>query len=63
MKTSKEYYQIRVSRKAYEELSGRSKDVEYKGRGIVGVVDKVLFGEFTSKGAGRPVGTKKSVDK
>lgn len=50
---------------AYEELSSRSKDVEYKGRGIVGVVDKVLFGTFTSKGAGRPVGTKKNknVDK
>lgn len=44
---------------AYEELSSRSKDVEYKGRGIVGVVDKVLFGTFTSKGAGRPVGTKR----
>lgn len=66
-KMHKSRYQICVSEKAYFELNERAKCAEYKGRGVVGVVDKALFGEFTAKGAGRPMGAKsknkKTVDK
>ena len=66
MKPLKSRYQICVSEQAYMKLNEMAEDGEYKGRGVVGVVDKVLFGKFTAKGAGRPFGTKnnkKSVDK
>ena len=50
--------QIKVSEKAYNELKETSKSPEYRGRGITGVVDKLIFGEFTTQGSGRPEGTK-----
>lgn len=49
--------QIKVSERAYAVLKATAKNEEYKGRGVIGVVDKILFGEFTTKGSGRPYGT------
>lgn len=49
--------QIKVSERAYYTLKAKSKTDEFKGRGVTGVVDQMLFGEFTTKGSGRPFGT------
>ena len=49
--------QIKVSERAYYTLKAKSKTEEFKGRGVTGVVDQMLFGEFTTKGSGRPFGT------
>lgn len=49
--------QIKVSERAYYTLKAKSKTNEYRGRGVTGVVDQMLFGEFTTKGSGRPFGT------
>lgn len=48
--------QIKISERAYYTLKAKSKTDEFKGRGVTGVVDKMLFGEFTTKGSGRPFG-------
>lgn len=53
------YHHIRVSQKAYDRLKALSKKSEYKGRGIVGVVDKILFDKFTTIGQGKYQGNKK----
>lgn len=50
--------QIKISERAYYTLKAKSKTEEFKGRGVTGVVDKILFGEFTTKGSGRPFGKK-----
>lgn len=47
------HHNIRVSLAAYEYLKERSKESEFHGRGIVGVVDKIVLGEFSTVGAGR----------
>ena len=52
-------HQIKVSERAYYTLKAKSKTDEFKGRGVTGVVDKLLFDEFTTKGSGRPFGTVK----
>lgn len=43
---------IKVSPKAYTRLSRLSKEHKYRSRGIVGVVDDLIFGEFTTVGSG-----------
>ena len=49
--------QIKVSERAYYTLKAKSKTEEFKGRGVTGVIDKMLFDEFTTKGSGRPFGS------
>lgn len=50
--------QVKVSDRAFHTLKTIAKTSdEYRGRGVTGVVDKLLFGEFTTSGSGRPVGT------
>lgn len=49
--------QIKISERAYYTLKAKSKTAEFKGRGVTGVVDKMLFGEFTTNGSGRPFGS------
>ena len=48
-----QHHNIRVSLAAYEYLREKSKEDEFHGRGIVGVVDKLVLGEFSTIGAGR----------
>ena len=62
MNTTKQK-QIKVSERAYYLLKSKSKTEEYKGRGITGVVDQMLFGTFTTKGSGRPFGSVKKKSK
>lgn len=51
--------QVKVSERAFRMLKTMAKtSTEYKGRGVTGVVDKLLFGEFTTSGSGRPGGAK-----
>lgn len=53
--------QVKVSERAYRMLRTMARtSTEYKGRGVTGVVDKLLFDEFTTDGSGRPKGKKKS---
>lgn len=56
--------QVKVSERAFSILKSMAKnDPIYKGRGVTGVVDKLLFGEFTTEGSGRPfVKRKKKVE-
>lgn len=49
--------QVKVSERAYYMLKSKAKEPEYRGRGVTGVIDKMLFDEFTTQGSGRPVGT------
>lgn len=47
--------QVKVSERAFDMLKSMAKnDPMYKSRGVTGVVDKLLFGEFTTDGSGRP---------
>lgn len=48
------HQKIKVSKVAYERIKELAKADEYRGRGIVGVVDKLVLGEFTTSGSGRP---------
>lgn len=50
--------QVKVSERAFWMLKAKAKAPEFRGRGVTGVVDKLLFDEFTTQGSGRPVGTK-----
>lgn len=51
--------QVKVSERAFHMLKTMAKTSdEFKGRGVIGVVDKLLFGEFTTEGSGRPHGAK-----
>lgn len=43
---------IRVSEKAYQRIKAMTEDPMYKSRGAVGVVDYLLFNEFTNRGRG-----------
>lgn len=44
---------VRVSDRAYQELKRRAADDDkYSSRGVVGVIDYLLFGEFTAPGRG-----------
>lgn len=56
------HQKIKVSRAAYERLKSLAATDEFHGRGIVGVVDKLVLGEFTTCGSGRPK-SKKDVKK
>lgn len=55
--------QIKVSETAFHMLKSKAKDPQFRGRGITGVVDKMLFGEFTTRGSGRPKGSKSKTKK
>ena len=52
--------QVKVSGPAYNTLKEMAKDPQYKGRGVTGVIDMLLFSTFTTVGSGRPFGSKKS---
>lgn len=53
---------IQVSQAAYDYLHDTIKDDEfYKSRGVVGLVDQLIFGKFTTSGRGSC--SKKPVDK
>lgn len=53
--------QIKVSERAYTTLKAMaSEDEKFKGRGVTGVIDDMLFGVFTTNGSGRPFGSKNS---
>lgn len=47
------YQKIKVSHKAYLKLKSMAGNETYHGRGIVGVVDELVLGEFTTPGSGR----------
>lgn len=52
--------QVKVSERAFMTLKEMARDERYKGRGVTGVIDQMLFNEFTTAGSGRPFGTKSS---
>ena len=49
--------QVKVSERAYYMLKSKAKSPEYRGHGVTGVIDMMLFDEFTTQGSGRPTGT------
>lgn len=56
--------QVKVSERAYRTLHTMARaSTEYKGRGVTGVIDKLLFNEFTTEGSGRPKKYKKAEKK
>ena len=46
------YQKIKISRPAYQFLKSKSKEDRYRGRGIIGVIDELTIGEFTTIGSG-----------
>lgn len=50
--------QVRISVPAYEKLRELSRNPKYHTRGITGVVDDFVLGEFTTPGSGRALGSK-----
>lgn len=54
------HQKIKVSRQAYLRMKELAATDEYRGRGLVGVVDKLVLGEFTTSGSGRAPRTKKN---
>lgn len=44
---------VRMSPEAYSYVRNLSKDPKYHGRGVVGVLDDLLLGRFTTIGSGR----------
>lgn len=51
---NKLHQKIKVSHTAYLKIKELAATDEFRGRGIVGVVDKLVLGEFTTSGSGRP---------
>lgn len=61
MNNEKDNYQkIKVSKSAYRFLKEKSKLDKYHGRGIIGVVDDLTIGEFTTTGSGSYLKNKQS---
>lgn len=56
---TKAYQKIKVSHTAYLKIKALAASDEYRGRGIVGVIDKMVLGDFTTNGSGRPKNLKK----
>lgn len=52
MDNNNNYQKIKVSKAAYNFLKSKSKEDKYRGRGIVGVVDELTIGEFSTTGSG-----------
>lgn len=57
------HQKIKVSRTAYLKLKSLAAQDEFRGRGLVGVVDKLVLGDFTTSGSGRPCVKKDAKDK
>lgn len=57
-KMSIDYQRVMVSKAAYQRMKELANEAKYHGRGIVGVVDDVFLGEFTTQGSGRILGSK-----
>lgn len=54
MKNDNDNYQkIKISKSAYLFLKEKSREDRYHGRGIIGVVDDLILGKFTTTGSGR----------
>lgn len=53
-----DYQRVMVSKAAYQKMKELAESPKYHGRGIVGVVDDVFLGEFTTQGSGRVLGSK-----
>jgi len=49
--------QINVSVEAYKRIKELSQQDKFRARGITGVVDMLVLGDFTTSGSGRPKGT------
>lgn len=56
-KMSLSYQRIMVSKEAYAAIKKMAEDPKYYKRGMVGVIDDVFLGEFTTIGSGRLYGT------
>lgn len=52
-KTGTQHHHVRMSEPAYERLKQMSKQPKYRGRGVVGVLDDLILGEFTTIGSGK----------
>lgn len=57
-KMSIDYQRVMVSKAAYQKMKELANDPKYYGRGIVGVVDDMFLGEFTTQGSGRVPGSR-----
>lgn len=51
-------YNIKVSQEAHAKLQELASAPKYKGRGIVGALDMLVLGRFSTNGCGRPKGSK-----
>ena len=49
---TKEYQKVKISKRAYNVIKNMSNQDEYRGRGIIGVIDKAFLGEFSTSGSG-----------
>lgn len=47
-----EYQKIKVSKKAYLKLKEIAKQDKYRGRGLIGALDDIMLGDFTTCGSG-----------
>lgn len=57
-KPIKTYTRVAISDRAYARLREMAQEPEFHGKGGVGVLDKLLLGEFTTEGSGRQYGSK-----
>ena len=53
------HHNVRMSDEAYNFVKEKSKDIKYRGRGLVGVLDDLLLGEFTTIGSGKRGGQRR----
>lgn len=47
------HHNVRMSDAAYNHVKDLSTQKKYRGRGVVGVLDDLILGEFTTIGSGR----------
>lgn len=52
MEYKNEYQKIKVSKAAYLKLKEIAKQDKYHGRGLIGALDDIILGDFTTCGSG-----------
>ena len=52
MEYKNEYQKIKVSKAAYLKLKEIAKQDKYRGRGLIGALDDIMLGDFTTCGSG-----------
>lgn len=60
MNYTNEYQKIKVSKAAYLKLKELAKQDKYRSRGLIGALDDILLGNFTTCGSGNYYENKKN---